>query len=78
MTWARNWSSAFHLEAAATKWEEHEEEEVFGFNSALSEIGGSLGLFLGWSLRGMLEYGLVVGKVIVQYGRMIGRQAKLN
>ena len=55
VTWIHNWSSAFYLAAKTTEVMKTEEFLIFDLSDTISGIGGSLGLFLGWSVLYMIK-----------------------
>jgi hypothetical protein len=55
VTWKHDWSSAFYLEPKTTEVAKTEEFLVFDLSDTISGIGGSLGLFLGWSVLYVIQ-----------------------
>ena len=55
VTWRHDWSSAFYLAVKTTEVMKTEEFLIFDLSDTISGIGGSLGLFLGWSVLYMIK-----------------------
>ena len=67
VTWRRNWSAAFFLEAKRTAFDVVDEYWAFDISDTLNGIGGVLGLFLGWSVYWILyETFLVIERSITK------------
>ena len=50
--WSKNWMSEVYIEAAGDV-EETREHLTYDYTDLIGDIGGYLGLFLGWSLLGL-------------------------
>ena len=50
--WTKNWMSEVYIEAAGDV-EETREHLTYDYTDLIGDIGGYLGLFLGWSLLGL-------------------------
>ena len=59
----RNWSAAFILQAKDAKLETHTETLVYDTGSLIGEMGGMLGLTIGWSLYTIFDHAFILSKV---------------
>ena len=50
VVWASNWTSSFYLEPHSASHEVSEEFLSYDVGALIGDVGGFLGLFLGWSL----------------------------
>ena len=64
----KNWTSAFYLQSSTQSPLNSVQRKTYDFPQLTSDIGGFLGLYLGWSL---LYIGLEVQTVIIRMGRKL-------
>ena len=50
VSWTTNWISSFYLEPKSSSYEESAEYLSYDSAALIGDVGGYLGLFLGWSL----------------------------
>ena len=66
--WTRNWTSAFFLHSSSSSPLRSAEYITFDSHQLMSDIGGYLGLFLGWSI---LHMGLEMPAWVLQFVRQL-------
>ena len=54
--WMQDWTSEVHIEAATGGVIERREYLTYDITDLIADLGGYLGLFLGWSLLGITVY----------------------
>ena len=70
--WATNWTSAFYLEPMSASYQKSEEYVSYDVSDMLGDVGGYLGLFLGWSLLS------IVGAVPTCLNKLISKYFPRN
>ena len=55
LNWAAKWTAEVFIQPKSSILEKTQEYYSFGINDLISNIGGTLGLFLGWSLLTVLQ-----------------------
>ena len=62
------------LRFATTEVEKHEEELIFPFESMVSELGGALGLFLGFSFFAICDSAFVAASTV--FAKILGSKPR--
>ena len=67
ISWEKKWISEVYIQAGSTSREEDIEHLAYDLGDIIADLGGYLGLFLGWSLLSMTFYFAQLLRNILSY-----------